>query len=176
MTVDFRERVRKERSLLEKIANYIPLYHGYKQKELRRESDKLLRTRIHLELENAKSSLKKARKLLVNIQPTNLFNSVDNLITLVDTASQRVNRAILGYSGFWDAVKVKEDDLDKVYEHDLKLLELAFEISSKANKLVADATTGTHEGLANGISDIQSALAEFEKAFERRTMILHGLG
>lgn len=32
---------------------------------------------------------------------------------LLDTISQRVNRAPLAYSGFWDAIKIKEDDLDK---------------------------------------------------------------
>lgn len=63
----------QERSTLEKGANFISLYHGYKQKELRRESDKLVRTHMFLELNDAKNVLKEARNNLVNAQPT-LFN------------------------------------------------------------------------------------------------------
>ena len=40
---DLYERVSEDRSWLEKIVGKIPGYKGYKEKEMRRESDKLLR-------------------------------------------------------------------------------------------------------------------------------------
>ena len=43
---DYRVKVKTQKSTLEKIMGYIPLYHGYKEKELRRESDKILRNFI----------------------------------------------------------------------------------------------------------------------------------
>ncbi len=40
---DYLGKVKGERSLLERIMGYVPGYHGYKEKELRRESDRLVR-------------------------------------------------------------------------------------------------------------------------------------
>ena len=37
---DYLKKVKRERGLLEKIMSYIPGYRGYKEKELRRESDR----------------------------------------------------------------------------------------------------------------------------------------
>ncbi|MEM1673716.1 MAG: hypothetical protein QXN24_03585 [Candidatus Bathyarchaeia archaeon] len=53
------ERIHEERSLLERIVGYIPGYRGYKEKELRRESDRLVRMDVVNRLKAAKDLLKK---------------------------------------------------------------------------------------------------------------------
>lgn len=44
--MEVKERVTASRNALERVMGVIPGYHGYKEKEIRREADKLLR--IHL--------------------------------------------------------------------------------------------------------------------------------
>ena len=54
---DVVEKVKEERSLSEKILSYIPGYSGYKEKELRRETDKLVRDQAVMKLKDAKVAL-----------------------------------------------------------------------------------------------------------------------
>ena len=57
---DYLGKVKGERGLLEKIMGYIPGYHGYKEKELRRESDRLVRMEAVSRLKAAKTSIRRA--------------------------------------------------------------------------------------------------------------------
>ena len=49
--------VKSQMRLSERIAAAIPGFHGYKEKEIRRESDRLVRNHLYLKLTAAKSSL-----------------------------------------------------------------------------------------------------------------------
>ena len=57
---DAYERIKGEQGLVEKIVSYIPGYHGYKEKELRRETDKLVREFSVQKLKEAKVALNEA--------------------------------------------------------------------------------------------------------------------
>ncbi|MEM2373418.1 MAG: hypothetical protein QXI11_03150, partial [Thermoproteota archaeon] len=59
---EFVRKYEEERGLSEKIASYIPGYRGYKQKEVRREADKLLRGFMVRKLEATRSNLKNVVK------------------------------------------------------------------------------------------------------------------
>ncbi len=52
------DRAKSQTSLQEKIELAIPGFHGYKEKELRRESDKLIRNQIYQKLSDAESQAK----------------------------------------------------------------------------------------------------------------------
>jgi hypothetical protein len=51
---DYLAKIKEERTLTEKIIGYIPGYRGYKEKELRRESDRLVRMDVVNRLKDAK--------------------------------------------------------------------------------------------------------------------------
>ncbi len=55
---DLYAEAKDQMRLSERIAAAIPGFRGYKEKELRRESDKLLRNHLSLKLSNAKSDLR----------------------------------------------------------------------------------------------------------------------
>ncbi|MGB9842126.1 MAG: hypothetical protein ACPLKZ_05305, partial [Candidatus Bathyarchaeales archaeon] len=57
---DYLEKIKGERTLLEKIMSYIPGYSGYKEKELRRESDRLVRMEVVNRLKAAKMDFRRA--------------------------------------------------------------------------------------------------------------------
>jgi hypothetical protein len=56
---DYMGKVKGERGLLEKIMGYIPGYKGYKEKELRRESDRLVRMEAVNRLKAAKTTFRR---------------------------------------------------------------------------------------------------------------------
>ena len=56
---DYLGKVKGERGLLEKIMGYVPGYKGYKEKELRRESDRLVRMETVNRLKAAKTAFRR---------------------------------------------------------------------------------------------------------------------
>jgi len=69
---NFYARSKTQTGLLEKIELIIPGFRGYKEKELRRESDKLVRNQIYQRLYEAEALVKDTYRDLVNQELTTL--------------------------------------------------------------------------------------------------------
>ena len=172
---DYLNKVERERGLLEKIMSYIPGYRGYKKKELRRESDRLVRMEAVNRLRAAKDSLKSSLANPFIVQKISGEDSfkLDTLIYRLDRVTQKIDRAVAGYAGIFDAIKVREDKLDEILKHDLKLIENADEIKKDVEKMV---------GLEPGTDDWKKALEELiakvrelDNLVDKRADILRGL-
>ena len=55
---DLYTETKSQMRLSERIAAFIPGFRGYKEKEIRRESDRLLRNHLYLKLSNIKSNFR----------------------------------------------------------------------------------------------------------------------
>ena len=135
---DYLGKVKGERSLLEKIMGYVPGYRGYKEKELRRESDRLVRMEVVNRLKAAKTAFRRtfANPILVQKLSGDDTFRYDALNSRLDRVTQRIDRAVAGYAGMFDAIKVKEDKLDSVLKHDLSLIEQAESLKADVEKAV----------------------------------------
>ena len=172
---DYLGKVKGERSILEKIMGYIPGYRGYKEKELRRESDRLVRMDIVNRLKDAKTVFR--RRFTDPIAVTKLDDSgshkYDAFTYRLDRITQRIDRAVAGYAGMFDAIKVKEDKLDVVIKHDLGLIEKAQIIKEDAAKVSAIAP-GT-EDWNSAMDGLISKVEDLDKLVDERVSILRGL-
>jgi hypothetical protein len=174
---DLQAKVKSERSVLEKIMGYVPLYHGYKEKELRRESDKILRNFIFQNLDESTQNLKKTQTELVDSDKMKFAGLVDKTITKCDTISQRINHAESGYSGFWDATKIKEDDLDKLYELDEGIAELSLGTKESTKEFLTSSKSIESENTFNPLENkITYNLERIEDQLSKRHALLHGYG
>ena len=61
------ERGKAGTGLLEKIELFIPGFRGYKEKEIRRESDRLIRNQVYQKLSEATAKAKDAYLSLIHI-------------------------------------------------------------------------------------------------------------
>jgi len=174
---DQRAKVKSQKSTLEKIMGHIPLYHGYKEKELRRESDKILRNFIFQNLNDSTLNLKKTQSELVNSDKITLAKFLDKSITKCDTVSQRINHAESGYSGFWDAIKITEVDLDKLYELDEGIAEFSMHTKESTNEFLKQSNSIEIENTFNQIQNlILHNLERIEEQLSNRHALLHGYG
>src|SRR3989304_4113342 len=172
---DYLGKVRGERSLLEKIMGYIPIYRGYKEKELRRESDRLVRTEAVNRLKTAKTAFRRtfANPTVVQKLAGDDTYRYEALTSRIDRVTQRIDRAVAGYAGMFDAIKVKEDKLDSGIQHDLSLIENAESIKvdvEKATRIVV----GT-EDWRTAMDMLISKIEEFDRLIDERSNILRGL-
>ena len=167
-----RREIADSQSGFEKLVAGIPGYKGYKEKELRREADKLLR--MHLA-----SGFGEARHHVLGImeqltdggrleEVTALQHANMKLQLLVD----RLRTATYGYAGWFDAVKVEQEELDRLY---------AFDNALSAGVERVNEIVGTIAGLAdNGESTAAEAralsgvLEELNDTFSRRSEAIAG--
>jgi hypothetical protein len=173
---DYLGKVKGERSLLEKIMGYIPGYHGYKEKELRRESDRLVRMEAVSRLKAAKTSIRRAFANPSMVQKLSQDDTYkyDALNSRLDRVTQRIDRAVAGYAGMFDAVKVKEDKLDTVLQHDVSLIEKADAIKADSGKLAKMQPGNDDWGTA--MDSLISKVEEYDALIDERSQILRGLG
>jgi len=172
---DYLEKVKGERGLLERMMGYIPGYHGYKEKELRRESDRLVRMEAVNRLKAAKTVMRRAFANPAMVQKLAGEDTYryDALTSRMDRITQRIDRAVAGYQGVFDAVKVKEDKLDSVLQHDVSLIEKADGIKADCEKL--SKMQPGNEDWSAAMDALISKVEEYDSLIDSRTEILRGL-
>ena len=172
---NYTEKIRDERGILEKIMNYIPFYRGYKEKELRRDSDRMVRADVVNRLKQAKTMLRRefADPTLIGKLTTGDTFRLETVSQRLDRVTQRVDRAVAGYAGMLASIKVREDKLDMVIEHDLGLIEKADAIKNDA-----EAITGMELGSPEwgpAMDTLIEKVDELDKLVDERSWILRGL-
>jgi hypothetical protein len=172
---DYLEKVKGERGLLERIMGYIPGYHGYKEKELRRESDRLVRMEAVNRLKAAKTVMRRAFANPAMVQKLAGEDTYryDALNSRMDRITQRIDRAVAGYQGVFDAVKVKEDKLDSVLQYDASLIEKADGIKADCEKL--SKMQPGNEDWSAAMDALISKVEEYDSLIDSRSEILRGL-
>ena len=173
---DYLGKVKGERGLLEKIMGYVPGYKGYKEKELRRESDRLVRMETVNRLKAAKTAF---RRTFANPSAVQKLSSddvyrFDAFNNRIDRATQRIDRAVAGYAGMFDAVKVKEDKLDSVLQHDVNVIEKAEAVKADVEK-ASSVEPATDEWRA-AMDAVIAKVEEMDRLVDERSSLLRGLG
>ena len=117
------DKSRAQQNVLERIMNAIPGFKGYREKELRRDADKVHREHLANLLEEAKKPLNQISADLSRSGNLGALNDVETARKRLDKVIARIRWADRGYAGFFDTVKVDEAMLERVYEFDLALLD-----------------------------------------------------
>jgi hypothetical protein len=116
------DKARAGQNFLEQLANAIPGFKGYREKELRRDADRLQREHLASELEQTKKVLDQIARDSTRGGSLDLINDVETARKRLDKAVAKVRYADRGYAGFFDAIKVDEQALERVYQFDLGLI------------------------------------------------------
>jgi VIT1/CCC1 family predicted Fe2+/Mn2+ transporter len=153
------------------ISNVVPGYKGYKQKEMRREADKLLRETIVSRMRTVKRELDTLQQDLIAAGKIDLLDEVGSTTTQVQTFIDRVRTASYGYGGLFSAVRVKEEDLDRVYQFDAMLLDYVERISSAISR-AREGVEG--EDARAQILLIRDLAREANTTFDRRQEVING--
>ncbi len=134
---DLFDKIQGESSGLGKLLGKIPGLSGYMEKGRRREADQLLRDTIAARMEQARMDLGNVQAELSR----DIVKAIDHAEPLgrVDTGLRgligKIKDAPQGYAGFFDAVKVKEDDLARIYAFDENMLNYADQIQADVDAL-----------------------------------------
>jgi hypothetical protein len=172
--MDLREKVTEALGGLEQLAVKIPGYKGYKEKEMRREADKLLREHLARQFEEQRRRIPDLQKQLISSgQGRFAYSFLDDLESggmklqfLID----RLKTTSYGYAGFFDAIKVKEAQLDALYEFDNALMDEVPNVAAGINK-VSEALAAK-EGVAEAIANLVNTIQNINDTFSKRQDVI----
>jgi hypothetical protein len=117
------EEAKAQRNILERLGDKIPGFRGFQDRELRRDVDKLQREHLSGEISRVKTALRDRARAYTDAGQIAQLGPFDRLDRQLDGLSQSVRFTDYGASGLFDAVKIGEAELQRLYEFDLSLLE-----------------------------------------------------
>ena len=169
------EKAKEEMRLSERILAELPGFRGYKEKELRRESDRLIRNSIYQRLTEARKDLKEVFQKLSDNRLHEVLGDMDRFIMRFDRVAEKIHHASYGYAGFFNIVKVEEDKLDRMIEFDNGLMGNADKIVELASTFKKEVMKGKFEKVRDHIQNISDTLESLEEAFDGREEMILGV-
>ncbi len=148
---DLYDQITGENNGLQKLMQKIPGLGGYMEKGQRRKADQILRETLAARLEQSRLQLTNVhqelgRDIVRAMDYAEPLGRADNLLMgLIG----KIKDAPVGYAGFFDANKVKEEDLARIYAFDASIYNHADEI---------DASIAAAEKAMQGDGDLNSAI------------------
>lgn len=164
------DEVRSNESFLEKIKRWIPGYDGYVNRDNSRELDTMLRNKLAEMLEVNKTKIKNS---VLNLsEKGNLFQTsgIEKIDKKNEEMIGKFKTASRGYSGAFDVKKIKENELNKLYEYDANMLNDV----NRINKMFEDLETMSSENndISVNIKKISFEQEAILKMFDEREMLL----
>jgi len=168
--MDLRQKVTEALGGLEQLVAKVPGYKGYKEKEMRREADKLLREQLARRFEEQRRRIPNLQKQLIKSGQAGLLDDLEEGAMKLQLLIDRLKTASYGYAGFFDAIKVKEAQLDALYEFDNALMDEVPNVAAGTNKVFE--ALAAKEGVAEAIADLVTTIQGVNDTFSKRQDVI----
>lgn len=122
---------------------------------------------------DSKSDLNLVQEMLVDYKVNNTWEQMDRLMALVDRVAERINHADYGYGGFFDSVKIREPELDRMYEFDSSILDDIQTFQGEIKSLKDELESSKFDNAYQQIFSLRRTLDDIDKKFgDRRSYML----
>ena len=159
------QKVTGSMDIFKKLASKIPGFKGYVERGNRRDSDKLLRDTIFRRFRELEGRVSDLQVEFINQGEIKYTDDLEKAALRLRTFADRVRTAPRGYAGLFDAIKINEAELTKLYEFDATLLDKTDEVSRAIDNV--QSSVGT-DGLPAAIRNLQTVSKECIKAYDQR--------
>jgi hypothetical protein len=163
------EQAKTQRNALEKLGDMIPGFRGFQNRELRRDVDKLQREHLAGELGRLKAAVRDRARAYTDAGQIAALNGFDRLDRQLDGLAQAVRFADYGASGIFDAVKVGEPELQRLYEFDLSLLE---DLAGVETDLAAVPAPGGEDNPGTVLDRLQQRVRALDDKWRQRGRVI----
>jgi len=163
----------KEKTVLERLLELIPGFHGYKAKEYLREDDQRVREYVYRVLLEGVRRLEDAIARAASYD----FRSADALNELLRDlriAMDKIRWAEHGYAPHYDIAKIREDDLEKIRSLDEQLIPVAVGIKSKCDEVLSESMLGNP--LDPKVGELRKLIARLRELILEREKLIREWG
>jgi hypothetical protein len=163
---DFFGRVTGDQDPIRKLVSYIPGFNGYIERSNRRAADKLLRDTVARRFEELYKRLSSIQADQISQGNIDYVDDLEKAALLMRTFTDKLRNATYGYSGLFDAVKINQEELTKIYIFDNAFFDLAEQIKNALDTVEASAVEGLPAAIRNLVALARQAITTYEKRYE----------
>lgn len=167
---DLYNQIVNDRGSVKGLLARIPGFRGYIDKGDRRTADRMLRDHVAGEINKRINRLSALEKSLVENGGLLYMSKTKSAKTKLQTYHGRLLAATPGYSGFFAAVKVEEDDMARLYAFD----EAQIRYADKFDEVLAEleSAINSNTGIDEAIAALDALTIEANEAFSLRESVL----
>jgi hypothetical protein len=136
---------RSEKNFLERLADKLPGLAGYRERESRRDTDKRVRDHLARRLDRARQGVDAARREATGRGDLEKLGRLGEIDSRVRRAADGLRHATYGYTGAFDQVRMRDDELERIYRFDLELLDEVEAVESALEALAGAGPAATLE-------------------------------
>ncbi|MCP4142591.1 MAG: hypothetical protein GY755_20320 [Chloroflexi bacterium] len=166
---DLFDQVTDSQDVFKKLASKIPGFSGYVERQNRRAADKLMRETI---ADRFQEQWKRTSQLQTDMISAGMLSYIDDMeraAIQMRTFIDKIRTASYGYSGLFDAVKINEEELAKLYSFDQGFFLAAEELGRALDNV--EASINDEAGLPAAIRNVATLARQSTEAFERRSEV-----
>jgi hypothetical protein len=169
---DFFGRVTEDQDPFKKLVSHIPGFSGYIERTNRRAADKLLRDTVARRFEEQYKRLSALQADIISQGNIEYMDDLEKAALLMRTFTDKIRNATYGYAGLFDAVKINQEELLKIYTFDAAFFDLADQIKNALDTV--EASMGALEGLPASIRNLVTLARQAVTTYEQRYEIFNG--
>jgi len=158
-------KISEQGDLLGKIRSFLSGFIGYLDRETRREADRLLREGVAQRFEEQWSRISEVQRELASAGELKQVGALEAAALKLRAFVDRVEGAASGYAGFFDAVRINQKELERLYGYDLELLQKSDVLKTAVDELVAAIGK---DGLPSAIQRVVVVSQDALDMFDRR--------
>lgn len=162
-------KVTSDMDVFKKILDKIPGFRGYIERQARRDSDKLLRDTIANRFDEQVQRVSSLQRDFISNGEIQYVDDLEAAVIKLRTFADRIRRATRGYSSLFEAVKINEAELEKLYRYDAALLDMSDEVSRAVDNI--ESSVGT-DGLPAAMRHLTSVAQQAIQAYDRREEVI----
>jgi hypothetical protein len=168
---DIYERVTGDEDIIRKILRKVPGFGGYVERSSRRAADKMLREAVANRFEEQWKRISGIQRDLISQGGIDYIQTLEAGAIKLRQFIDRIRTASYGYSAFFEATKVNEEELAQVYQYDLAMLDMEDGVIKAIDNI--EASIGS-DGLPAAIRNLTSVAQNCLDTFNRRSEVMRG--
>lgn len=169
MADDLAGKVTEDMDIFKKIASKIPGFSGYIERQSRRDADKLLRETLFARFRELEGRVSALQREFIGQGEIQYVDDLEAAAIKLRTFADRIRTASRGYSGLFDAVKINEQELARIYQYDAAMLDLVEQLD-RAIDHVAESVGS--DGLDAAIRNLEGKTRDAIEVFNRRDEVV----
>jgi len=99
---------------------------------------------------------------------------MNRIVAKMDRVAEKINRASYGYSGFFDSIKIEENELDNMLAYDTQLMDSVRKIGELTANFKVDLNQGKLENARTEQQQLDISISSLESAFDQRKVVIEG--
>lgn len=163
---DLFEKVTNAQDAFKKLASKIPGFSGYIERQNRRAADKLVRETVAARYEELYTSASTLQADLVANGMLTFVDDMEKAVIKIRTFIDKIGKASYGASGLFDAVKINEEELAKLYAFDNAFFDLADQTRAALDNV--EASLADEAALPAAIRNLTTLARQAVETFEKR--------